>query len=505
MSTHRHSFSSSLLWLTAAEVIFNISGYIIQSVAGRVLGPTDYGRYSLVITLTTVIIVLVGNGIPTAMSRYLSENFEVNPQRTKRIKLQAIRLQSILIGLLTLAFFSLSPVIANLLGDPTLSPLFRFSSLILPAFAAASFYFSYFTGLHLFRHQATLKIFRSFARLLIIISLIIFFGINGAIAGYILAPLATFCLGLWLDYRYTVALDQRIATETQTNTISSENDFRWQQLLDYAWPITLFMLFYEFFVSIDLYLVKSILHDDYATGLYNSALTLGRIPFYLFYALSIILLPALAKMKSEQNHEKMNALLTQSLRYAGIILLPVFVLLSTYAAPSLAFVFGSRYSEPSSILSLQTLVFGLSFLTVFYLLATALIGIGRAQTAMWLTIIGLVVNTWLNWVFIHAFTNIIGAAIATSVSAFLITGITLYIVYHIIPFNLNFPVIFKTILVGGVLWYVASLVHFSNWLFIPASLILGLLYLIILLLLGVITPTDREPFLKLFRRRPAIT
>ncbi|MEI8103402.1 MAG: flippase [Candidatus Moraniibacteriota bacterium] len=504
MSTQRHSFSSSLLWLTAAEVIFTLSGYIIQSVAGRVLGPTDYGRYSLVITLTTVIIVLVGNGIPTAMSRYLSESFETNPHRTKRIKLQGIRLQSILIGTLTIAFFLLAPVIASLLGDPTLTPLFRFSSLILPAFAAASFYFSYFTGLHLFRHQAALKIFRSFARLLIIISLIVFFGIEGAIAGYILAPLATFCLGLWLDYHYTVALDQRIAAETQANTITSENDFRWQQLLDYAWPITLFMLFYEFFVSIDLYLVKAILHDDYATGLYNSALTLGRIPFYLFYALSIILLPALAKMKSEQNHEKMNALLTQSLRYAGIILLPVFIFLSAYAAPSLAFVFGTRYSEPSSILSLQTLAFGLSFLTVFYLLATALIGVGRARTAMWLTIIGLIVNTWLNWVFIHAFTNIVGAAIATSVSAFLVTGITLYIVYHIIPFSLNFPAIFKTALIGGILWYITSLAHFSSWLFIPASLALGILYLMTLSFFGVITTTDREPFLKLFHKKPSL-
>jgi O-antigen/teichoic acid export membrane protein len=500
MSTHRHSFSASLLWLTAAEVIFNLSGYVIQSVAGRVLGPTDYGRYSLIITLTTVIIVLVGNGIPTAMSRYLSESFEHDPTRVKMIKWQSIKLQSILIGALTIIFFLLSPVISGLLGDPTLTPLFRFSSLILPAFAAASFYFSYFTGLHLFKHQAALKIFRSFARLLIIISFIILFGIKGAIAGYILAPLATFCLGLYLDYRYTVSH----LTPAISSTKERGQSFSWQQLLDYAWPITLFMLFYELFISVDLYLVKAILHDDYATGLYNAALTLGRIPYYLFYALSIILLPALAKMKSEQNHEKMSALVTQSLRYAGIILLPVFVFLSVYAAPALTLIFGQRYAEPSAILSLQTLAFGLSFLTVFYLLASALNGIGRARTAMWLTLIGLIANAWLNWFFIHALTNIVGAALATSVSAFLVTGIALYITYQIIPFSLNFPAIVKTALVGGVLWYGATLAPANGWYFIPSSIVLGCLYLAILSWLSVITATDREPILKLFRKKPRI-
>ncbi|MGB5018305.1 MAG: oligosaccharide flippase family protein, partial [Candidatus Moraniibacteriota bacterium] len=67
-----NSLSRSLVWLTIAEMLFNISGYVIHAVAGRILGPADYGRYALVITLTTTVIILIGNGIPTAMSRYLS-------------------------------------------------------------------------------------------------------------------------------------------------------------------------------------------------------------------------------------------------------------------------------------------------------------------------------------------------------------------------------------------------------------------------------------------------
>ena len=50
------NLAKSALWVTISEIIFNISGFIIHSIVGRILGPVDYGRYGLVITLTTMII-----------------------------------------------------------------------------------------------------------------------------------------------------------------------------------------------------------------------------------------------------------------------------------------------------------------------------------------------------------------------------------------------------------------------------------------------------------------
>ena len=189
-------FSRSLIWLTISEVIFNVAGYVIHSALGRILTPADYGRYSIVITLTTMIIVLIGNGIPTAMAKYLSEIIETDPSRIRSIKRKTIRLQAAVMAGVTVAFFLAAPLIAHVLGDPTLAPLFRFSSLIIPAFAAASFYFSYYTGLHLFRLQATLKTIRALGRVTFIITLAYFFGVAGAVGGYIAAPLLVFGVAL---------------------------------------------------------------------------------------------------------------------------------------------------------------------------------------------------------------------------------------------------------------------------------------------------------------------
>ena len=76
----KSNIAKSALWVTVSEIFFNLSGFIIHSILGRILGPADYGRYGLVVTLTTMVIVLIGNGIPTAMAKYISEVFETNPR-----------------------------------------------------------------------------------------------------------------------------------------------------------------------------------------------------------------------------------------------------------------------------------------------------------------------------------------------------------------------------------------------------------------------------------------
>lgn len=491
--SNKPSIVKSLFWLTLAEILFNLSGYIIHAVAGRVLGPADYGRYSLVITLTTIIVILIGNGIPTAMSKYLSEVFESDPKMVPVIKRQGIRLQVMLMGAVTIAFFLLAPFIAWILQDTTLTPLFQFSALIIPAFAASSFYFYYFTGLHLFKHQAVLKMFRSVIRIVVTVSLVILFHLYGAIAGYILAPLLTFLLGVYLDKK-----------EYQKNYAHLEDkglDFPWRKLLNYAWPLTLFMLFYELFVSIDLYLVKGLLHDDTLTGYYNAAITIGRIPYYLFYALSILLLPALAKMNSEQDTRKMSQLMTQSMRYAGIILLPTFVLLFAYAEPATAFLFGAKYIPAAP--ALQILTFGLSWLTIFYLSCSALNGIGQARLSMWLAVIGALANTAFNYILIPMY-GLMGAAWATTISSIVVTLITLALSQQYIPLRFHWTGIFKVALASVLLWLGTLLLSASDWRFIPYSILLSTLYIALLLGFRVLTKEDTQRFTKVFAKKTSV-
>ena len=487
----RQHIVKSVFWLTAAEIIFNISGYIVHSAVGRILGPADYGRYGLVVTLTTMVIVLVGNGIPTAMSKYLSEFFETRPDMVGIIKRQSLVLQTIIISGLTLIFFALAPLISRALGDPSLTPLFRISSLIIPAFAAASFYFYYFTGIHRFNIQAILKTVRSIAKVIFIIGLAYFFKTEGAIAGYIAAPFLVFIIALGID-KFSFRKNIRIRDNSPKISYYS-------QLLSYAWPLTLFMLFYEIMISIDLYMVKALLHNDYLTGIYNGALTVGRIPYYLFYALAIVLLPTISKTTSRNNSKETKKAVSQSLRSMLILLPPVIILMSVFSAPIIKLFYGYSYSDAAFPMSI--LAVGVGFLTVFYIMSFAVNGAGKVKVPMFTALFGAALNIFLNYFLIKNYA-LAGAAVATSLSSLAVMVIMLFFVKKYFKVLVSFKTLLKVMPAAFTIYLISSFfLKTENLIFIIWALIILAIYFTILYILREIKKEDVQLLKKLISKK----
>ena len=478
------NLGKSTVWLIISELIFNLSGYLIHSFVGRILGPADYGRYGLVVTLTTMVIILIGNGIPTAMSKYISEIFETNPRLVLVIKRKAIIMQSILITILTGAFFFSAPLIANVLGDPSLTQLFRISTLIIPTFAAASFYFSFFTGLHKFNTQSMQKILRSIFRVVAIIGLTWYFKVPGSIYGYAISAAGVFLVGFFVDQtNHTRALKKA----AKTQDLSLESDFENKKLLNYAWQIIIFFLAYELLISIDLYLVKGILHDDYLTGIYNAALTVGRIPYYIFYALTIMLLPVISKTTSENNHSETNSVISQSLRLMVILLIPSVILMSQFAKPIIKLFYSSKYilaAEPMAILA-----YGVGFLTIFYVMSFVLNGAGKTKIPMWISIFGVIVNSILNYIFIKRY-GLNGSAIATTITSFITMLMILYFIQRDFGVMIHLKSMLKMSFAGLVMFIASTFFSQGTFIFLLWSTILFALYLLILFLLKEITNQD---------------
>lgn len=484
-------FSSALIWLTASEIIFNIAGYIIQSAVGRILGPADYGRYSLIVTLTTMIIILIGNGIPTAMSKYLAEVFESAPEKILGIKYAALRLQFILMLGVTVLFFFSAPAIAQILHDPSLTALFRLSSLIIPAFAAASFYFYYYTGLHFFRLQAILKTLRAIARILFIVGFAYFFGVRGAVSGYIAAPLFVFAVALvadiYLTHRYFPHVKQ---------SKSERIDFSGKTILAYAGPLTLFLLFYEFILTIDLYFVKGLLGSDYQTGIYNAAITAGRIPYYLFYALTIILLPAISKTTAEKNDKETYSLIDKSLRLMNLLLFPMVTLMIVYAPQILHIFYGSKYAAAEQPMQIYAL--GVGFLTVFYVLSFAVNGAGLVRIPMKLSFFGFLGVILLNLLFIPRF-QLIGAALATTIISLLLMILLLSSVRKHFQAKIPIRTLFASIGSACGIALLSGVLPNGPYSFVVSGAILFASYFLLLRLFGGLDQDDRDLFLRIRR------
>ncbi|MDD3607818.1 MAG: oligosaccharide flippase family protein [Candidatus Moranbacteria bacterium] len=479
------------IWLTLSELAFNISGYIIHSVLGRFLGPAEYGRFSLIITFSTMIIVLIGRGIPISMSKFLSEIPQEKSNEILFIKQQAIRLQLIVISAITILYFLAAPFFAKLLRDESLTDLFRFSSLIIPSFAIAAFYISYFNGIHHFNQQAFLKFVRAGARVSFILGLGYLYKTGGAIIGQALAPLSVLAVALFIDPYKKVKTGFKKTKEeiTQIN----------KKILNFAWPITLFLVFYELMITIDLYLVKAILRDDHLTGLYNSALTVGRIPYYVFYFLSILLLPKISNTVAQKMEEQTKRIMTVSFRFMLMLLIPSVFLLSYFAPSAIRFFYGAAYTEAAAAMSV--LSFGFGFLTVFYIITFVLNGAGKNKIPMYLSIFGAILNTFLNFFFISRW-GIIGSAIATSITAFIIlVPAVIYTSRNICSF-LQTNSIIKYFLASGLVYLIA--IRFfpqGHFVFFVWGAILMMIYFAILSILLEIKKADWHKFYNLIFKK----
>ncbi len=482
------SLAKSAALVTISEIIFNLSAFIIHAVVGRILGPEEYGLYGLVITLTTMVIILIGNGIPTAMTKYISEVFESSPTMVRVIKRQAIILQTILIGSITLIFFLSAPLLAKILGDPKLTELFRFSTLIIPSFAAASFYFSYYTGLHRFGTQSFLKISRSIFKIICIIGLAYFFKLKGAIAGYIVSPALVFFLAYIID-----KLTQKRKIETGEKIY-----FDWKKLANYAWQVIIFFLAYELLISIDLYLVKGILHDNYLTGIYNASLTVGRIPYYVFYALTIILLPAVSKSVAESNSERTKNLIGQSLRVMMLLLVPSIVLMHVFSEPTINLFYGEKFLDAAYPMSI--LVWGVGFLTIFYVLCFVMNGAGKTKIPMFISIFGVILNTVLNYVLIKKY-GINGSAIATSIASFVVMIMMLHFLNRDFKILIPAKSFVKIIISGAAIYLISLFLPEGKFIFILWSVVLFAIYAIILFLLSEVSGKDLDQIKNMLKIR----
>jgi stage V sporulation protein B len=478
------------LWLTLAELTFNLSGYVIHAFLGRFLGPAEYGRFSLVITLTTMIVILIGRGVPIAMSKYLSE-FLDDKGRILTIKRRATFIQIVLVTIITLLYFFLAPVFAKLLGDESLTPLFRISSLIIPTFALASFYIYYFNGLQEFGKQSLLKFIRSIAKVVFIIGLGYYFKTAGAIVGQALAPLSVFIAAYILDPLRKYKKKRNIESKESANLT--------KKLLNFAWPIILFMLFYELMITIDLYLIKALLGSDSQTGIYNSALTVGRIPYYAFYFLTIILLPKISQSTAKGVTKETKTIMQKTFRFLFMFLIPIITLLSFFSYSAINFFYGSKYLSAGPALSV--LAFGLGFLTVFYILTFVLNGAGRNKAPLVIAFIGAILNAILNYIFIKNW-GLVGSAWATTITAFIIMTIGLIYASKKITSFIKPVALLKYIIASFIIYKLAN-IFFSQgkFIFILWSAILFVVYLIILIIIRELKKEDWQFLVKSFKKK----
>src|SRR5581483_7784792 len=411
----RTSRLSGALFLSIAQAILLALGYVTHILVGKIGGPSLYGVYGVVLSFLTILNLLLTLGIPVAVSKHVAEDEE----NSGGILAAGIRGQLLLAALLSAGTLLLARLIALLLGDPSLAPIIAFTAVIYPLTALYALFANYFNGLHAFGIQAAIIAFYAILKLTGSVGLLFYFRVYGAMAGFGVGAAAAAVAGFFLAW--PSLRDHSIRPVRALSLLSFAGAF-------VGTPFALQIL-----MSLDLFMVKGILHNNFQAGLYNAASTLSNIPYFILQALGFIFLPSVARL---MKHEpaRVPAFLRDIFRYLYLLILPGTVLLSM-SSQQLLHLFFSRQFEPGAV-PLMLLMVAMRLLAVFYLLTTIVAGTGHTRVPLVASWLLLPVSLLVGFTLIPHF-GLIGAALATTTAS--TVGAVVIIAYAYYQLRITLP------------------------------------------------------------------
>lgn len=150
--------------------------FIASVVVARFLGPDKYGVYSFVIWFLTMVGLLVNLGLPTTITKYVSEYWgRKDFSAIGSILSRLLRVELLAGVVVSLALFLMAPLVARWYNNPDLSLYLKVASLVILPVGLMWFYNGFFCGLQRFDLIAKINLVVSPVTLIIIL-LVLYFG-----------------------------------------------------------------------------------------------------------------------------------------------------------------------------------------------------------------------------------------------------------------------------------------------------------------------------------------
>ncbi len=463
LSEKKTSLARGTIYLTIATFFSAVLGYLLYFVLGRVLGPEQFGIYGVVVGLLTLLTNVIPNSLQQATSKFISEN-EKSAHRIKTKFLKVALAVSIIVSLI---YISLSKQIALLLNDVSLANYIRLTALIIIPYFLYGVLQGYLNGLRFFKKQALIRTIYIVVKVAFIIALVMLgFGVFGAILGFLLAAVASFLINYFI-----VGFSSNGKYEPKLKNMA-----------DFAVPIIVSTLIINTMANISLLFVKALSPaaiSNLKAGYFTAASSIAQIPFIMLASFSIVIFPAISRNISKKDTGKVRKYINIGLRYNLIATVLVSVLISSTSYGILHLLYTSKYEAAAAPLSI--LVFGFAFLTVFMLLATIIMGLGKPRTATILSLITLVELVILS-IFLIPTYSLNGAAVSMLIAT--LTGVIVSSIYILKKTGslTSFASIIRIIVSGAIVFLIGNLIHAKGLMLIPYYATLTLVYLLMLLL-----------------------
>lgn len=386
------------VYITAAKIWFMVSGYGIHFILPRLMTTEQFGMYQVVVGVVSIINAVIITGTYQTVSKRISEDED----RAGSVKATALKLQVLVGGGASLAFFLLAPVVSRYLNDARLVNYLRLASLITLSYSFYAVFTGYFNGRKKFLTQAALDVSYSTFKLgFVVLFVWLGFGVGGGIGGFALAAATV------------LALSAIVAGKSERRM-----EVRVRDLLGFQSYLLLFTLAMNLLQKTDLILVKALSSADATAASenaahYGAALNVANITYQLIISATFVVFPLVSQATFAKDRQRTQSYISNTLRYTLIVMALVATLFSANATGVLSLVYPHDYQAGSDALSI--VAYGMLLFGLLYVVTTIISASGHPGVSLLVGLLTLGASAALNVLLIPSY-GLAGAATGTTAS-----------------------------------------------------------------------------------------
>jgi O-antigen/teichoic acid export membrane protein len=476
MATVGRAAARGAAMLMAAQLCLTASSYVVAVVLARWLGPADYGVYGIVYSVLLTVELVARFGIPQAVSKLIAEQ----PQRLPGLEATGATFTLIISLAVFVAFWLAAPALAAAFHVRDGAYLFRIAALDIPLYGM------YITANHIFNGRGRFGI-GSAGIVLYSLSKLIGILLLNAIGLSIVGALIVNALASAFALAFLL---QRLGTSILMPTLR-----HWYPILRLAVPVGMSLGAMQLLLSIDLWLLNVVGVDvpEADKGTYVAALNLARIPNLLAFVIIAVLIPSIAHALATEDVALAQRPARAAIRFLITLLVPGCALVAVNARELMVLLFSAAYADGAPLLVLLIFAQGLSY-TMLNSLCGILIACGQQHTAAGI-VLGVLPAAVLANVALIGLWGVAGAAVAALLAlsaAGLLAG---WFAERALGTLLPSSVLFRTLLAGAPVVLLGNLIETEGLALLLELAGLGLVYVALTIVLGLLTREDLKVFL----------
>lgn len=460
---HVKTAKNGILYVVG-QIVGSFSILILLSLLARLLKPSNFGLYAIVIAFYTLLGIIGNFGIGTALRKKLAET-ENKTKRSELISNSYFMAMAIALVIAIAGVVLSGSIAAYIYHEPSLATALQLASVLVIFWVFFNLTIAVLVGLEKVKEATIIDLFYSVVQPIAAVGLVVLgYGIFGAVTGIAISIVLGSVLGLFF---LSKEIDNRIIKPTKKMI---------KELMEFSIPIAtsnIALLGPPNFAI----LLLGVYATSAIVGNYNAAYELGNFVGIIFSSSTFVLLPVFASMFAKNDTKsKISSMYNGSIYYTLLFLLPVLAYVVGVAQPLMYLFFSKVYSMTPFYFSFIALGSTIGIIGAYA--GTLIVGYGDTKRFMIYQVLIVIVELVLLFLLTPIFKGI-GVLLAL----FLVGPIILDIIYiralhRQFAFKQEFgkivPLLIAAIITFAILYGVTFLLNQSKWA-LPVDLVLTIL------------------------------